>query len=166
MIFRPCYFYYFFPHFVSGVGGFCKVRKIPHFFLKPSLIEKPTCIFFIFFYLGLVGDRVKSLMEKSINFFLILSLADFIILAKLKILKKKVFWFRKVPNQMLYQTIIHKYHSSTSRFSSIIYVGKDLHINLSMSIEIKGLFLAYQSKVCLQLAVCLQQSINSSASTK
>ena len=38
MIFRPCFFL-FFPHFASGVGGFCKVGKIPHFFLKPSLRE-------------------------------------------------------------------------------------------------------------------------------
>ena len=26
------FFFYFFPLFVSGVGGFWKVQKIPHFF--------------------------------------------------------------------------------------------------------------------------------------
>ena len=36
MIFGPCYFYYFFPHFVSGWVGFEKCGKFCTFF-KPSL---------------------------------------------------------------------------------------------------------------------------------
>ena len=65
MIFRQCYFY-FFPHFVSGVGGFWKVRKIPHFFLfflKPSLTYK----FWIDIFQNVARRQWKTVYGKECN---------------------------------------------------------------------------------------------------